>query len=235
MENRTISRHHVAYMFNRIALRYDRINRILSFGLDLSWRKKISTFLPIGHHLTLVDLATGTGDQIFCLAKNLKIDRFIGFDISEKMLKVGLEKVKKERLESKISLQLGSALDIPLGDSSCDVATLSFGIRNVTNPLLAIKELYRVLKPGGRVIILEFSLPKNPLVRAFYLPYLRHILPPLGLFLSKDKEAYSYLHQSIEEFCKTCPIHTLLQEAGFQKIEVKPLTFGVVSLFIGEK
>ena len=235
MKHQTLSRHHVAYMFNRIAKRYDTINRILSFGLDLSWRKKINQFLPPLSHLTLIDIATGTADQILALAKNPKIDRFIGFDISEKMLTVGLEKIKKSDLKKTISLQLGSALDIPLDENFCDATTFSFGIRNVTNPLLAVKELYRVLKPNGRAIVLEFSLPKNRFVQRCYLLYLRHLLPPLGLFLSKDREAYSYLNHSIEDFCKTCQIDQLMQEAGFRNIQVKPLTFGVVSLFIGEK
>jgi demethylmenaquinone methyltransferase/2-methoxy-6-polyprenyl-1,4-benzoquinol methylase len=220
-------------MFNRIAARYDKINRILSFGLDLSWRKKINQFLPLQSNLTVVDVATGTGDQILALAKNSKIDHFIGFDISEKMLQVGLEKVKN--LKKPVSLQLGSGLDIPIDDNFCDATTLSFGIRNMTDPSLALKELYRILKPGGRAIVLEFSLPKNSFIQRCYLLYLRHILPSVGLFLSKDKEAYSYLNQSIEDFCKNSPLDILMEKAGFHTIRVKPLTFGIVSVFIGEK
>lgn len=222
-------------MFNRIAPTYDRLNRILSFGIDKRWRKRVLKHLPPAQNLTLVDLATGTADQILALAQANAITSLTGFDLSEKMLLLGQEKLEKHSLTKKAKLQIGSALDIPLPQSSADLVTISFGIRNVTDPLRCLKEMRRILKKDGIAYILEFSTPTFAPFRALYFFYLRYILPSLGRLLSKDPTAYTYLNQTIEEFPSGELFLRLMHEAGFNQVEMHPMTFGTVTLYIGKK
>lgn len=227
-----MSRHHVIAMFDRVAKSYDKINRILSFGLDLYWRSRVARRLPNkGDPLLLVDLATGTADQILACRKCPCIEKFIGFDLSEKMLQIGQGKIKKAHLEGKTTLLLGNAQAIPLSDRAADIATISFGIRNTTNPLRTLEEMKRILKSGGRAFILEFSLPKSRIIRFFYLLYLRNLLPKIGKFLSNDKDAYTYLNETIESFPSGEAFLSLMRSAGFSNCTATPLTFGVATLY----
>jgi demethylmenaquinone methyltransferase / 2-methoxy-6-polyprenyl-1,4-benzoquinol methylase len=219
-------------MFNRIASTYDNVNRLLSFGLDIGWRKKVNSLLPLKNELKLLDLATGTADQIILLCSiNDKITSAIGMDLSEGMLEKGKEKVQKENLSSRISLQLGDAVNIPSENNIYDAVTISFGIRNVPDVLESMKEMNRVLQSGGKALILEFSLPKNIFVRWGHLFYLRYVLPLVGGILSGDYKAYRYLNTTIEDFPYGEQFGSILQKAGFSTVHIHPVSFGIATIY----
>ncbi|NGX39755.1 MAG: Demethylmenaquinone methyltransferase [Chlamydiae bacterium] len=225
----------VSQMFNEISPTYDRVNRILSFGLDRLWRKRLTSLLPSGNSLTLIDLATGTGDQLLSLMKSGKISSALGIDLAEEMLSFFKTKVAGRPFANEIALEVASALDIPAEEGSFDCATISFGIRNVGDPGLCLREMHRVLKPGGRALILEFSLPKIKLVRFFHLLYLRKVLPFLGGVISGKPSAYSYLNKTIEAFPYGSAFCNLMKEANFSNVHAHPMTLGVATLYMGEK
>ncbi|MEX0961743.1 MAG: bifunctional demethylmenaquinone methyltransferase/2-methoxy-6-polyprenyl-1,4-benzoquinol methylase UbiE [Simkaniaceae bacterium] len=230
-----VSRKNVREMFDTISGRYDLINRILSFGLDKKWRRRLFNSLPKAP-FDLLDLATGTGDQVISFFElNAPIKQAIGIDISLKMLEVGKQKIEKRNLSSKVQFLEGDALDIPLDDGSVDVVTISFGIRNVEDVDRCLSEIYRVLRPNGCLLILEFSQVTNPFFRIGHKFYLRHILPKVGGFLSKQKSAYRYLNQTIETFPFGANFCKLLEKANFSKITFTPFTLGSVTLYKGEK
>jgi len=235
MKNKSPSRHTVTAMFDRIAPTYDRLNKVLSFGIDSLWRKSVKKHLPKKENLILVDLATGTCDQIISLGSTPNIKKFIGIDLSEKMLSLGKKKIDQKGLSKKVQLQLGSALDIPLSPQSVDCVTMSFGIRNVTDPSKCLKEMYRILNNGGQAMILEFSKPTLPVIRGGYLFYLRHILPRIGKILSKDPDAYVYLNKTIEDFPSGQNFLSLMNDTGFIHTKRVSMTLGVVNLYIGQK
>ncbi len=229
------SRENVHRMFDRIAPRYDLLNHLLSFNRDKVWRRRMATMLPVRPDLKLLDLATGTGDQLLALYDSGKIVSGVGIDPAEKMLAIGREKIARRSLGDKLSLVVGAGESIPCADKSFDVVTISFGIRNVTDVPTALREMHRVLKPDGRALILEFSLPKSRLIRAGYLFYFRHILPTLGGWISGDKEAYRYLNKTVESFPYGDQFAKLMREAGFDGVKATPLTFGVASIYCGDK
>jgi len=219
-------------MFDQISKSYDRINRVLSFGQDVSWRKKVAKEMPLKPHLKVLDLATGTGDQLIALFKaGLSIQRAVGIDLSEEMLKIGRTKVASN---PKIELLHGDAQKLPFADQTFDATTFSFGIRNVGDPLVSLKEIHRVLKPRGRCLILEFSMPPA-YIRPFFLFYLRKILPRIGGLLSKNAAAYHYLNRTIESFPSGEAFLSLMKEAGFSSLKKIPMNFGGVTLYIGDK
>lgn len=223
-------------MFNQISGSYDKINRVLSLNLDQTWRRSLSEHLPDMSDIILLDGATGTADQIILLMEGSKrISRAVGIDLAEEMLSIGKEKIKKRRFGNNIHLSLGDVTAIPHEPESFDCVSLSFGIRNVKNIPKALCEIHRVLKKQGRALILEFSLPKNRLIRPCYLLYLRHILPKLGRALSKDAYAYAYLNSSIETFPSPKAFSCLLVEAGFTSVKTYPMTFGIVTLYVADK
>ncbi len=223
----------VSNMFNQISPTYDLLNRILSFGIDKRWRKQLVTHLPPQKTLKLLDLATGTCDQLIALLDNANAEiHAIGIDIAEEMLNIGKEKL---RGRPNVELQAASAASLPFADNSFDCATISFGIRNMENVETCLKEIHRTLKPGGRLLILEFSLPKNRWIRAGSLFYLRTLLPKLGGLISKNKNAYTYLNQTIEQFPYGEQFCALLEGAGFTEVQCTPLTFGIASLYQGDK
>jgi demethylmenaquinone methyltransferase / 2-methoxy-6-polyprenyl-1,4-benzoquinol methylase len=228
------SREEIWKMFDQISVTYDRVNRFMTFGLDLFWRKKLARFLPQGRPLYLLDGATGTGDQIFSLlsSKNL-IEKAVGIDLSKEMLALAEKKCKAN--ETRVSFQEASLLFIPFEAEVFDCVTLSFGIRNVTDVNRALTECFRVLKSGGRLLILEGSLPQNRLFRMLFLFHLRCILPLIGKLISKNRSAYRYLNQTIETFPCGQAFCSLLRKAGFAKVGLHPMTFGSVTLYIGEK
>lgn len=235
MNRKTLSRENIADTFNNISASYDKTNSFLSFGLHHRWRRQSKHYLPDGDNLVLVDLATGTGDQIIALAPSKKIASFMGFDLAKEMIEIGLKKLQERGLDNQATLQVGDALAIEKEALSCDIATISFGIRNVSDPLLCLTEMHRILKTGGKAMILEFSLPKNPALRWGILFYLRKILPKIGGFLTKNKEAYRYLNETIESFPSGEAFCSLMKEARFKNIISKPMTFGAVTLYVGEK
>jgi demethylmenaquinone methyltransferase/2-methoxy-6-polyprenyl-1,4-benzoquinol methylase len=232
MENSSMQAQ-VSQMFNAIAKRYDRVNRILSFGIDRLWRSQLKQHLPEENNLHLLDLATGTCDQLLALMGTEKIEKAVGIDLAQEMLLIGQKKISASPYSQKISLQCASALSIPFSKPSFDCITISFGIRNVQGNCL--KEIYRVLKPKGRALILEFSLPKNRVIRGAHLLYLRKILPFVGGLFTKKTSAYRYLNQTIESFPYGEKFLTLMENEGFIHCKAIPLTFGIATLYIGDK
>ena len=228
--------HPIPAMFDRIACRYDFLNRFLSFGQDVIWRKKVGDYLPIHDNLHVLDLATGTGDLAITLMSNhANVTDVIGLDLSENMLEIGKRKITEANLANCIQLRKGDATQIEMEDNSFEVITIAFGIRNVTNVALALSEMYRCLKVNGRLIVLEFSLPSNRFIRALYLFYFRYWLPLFGGMISGDKSAYHYLNQSAEKFPYGEAFLERLGQAGFKNAKAHPFTFGVVSIYVAEK
>lgn len=221
-------------IFNRIAKSYDSVNRILSFGLDIGWRKKVNTLLPQRSNLKLLDLATGTADQVIMLCDlNGNIDNAVGMDLSDEMLDIGREKVT--RFNGRIRLENGDAVKLPIDDAQYDAVTISFGIRNVPDVPASMREMYRVLKNDSKALILEFSLPKNPIIRFGHLFYLRWVLPIVGGLISGDYEAYKYLNTSIEAFPYGEEFCNLLRDAGFETVTAHPVTFGIATIYEAHK
>jgi len=230
------SQRDVGEMFGRIAPRYALLNHILSFGLDFSWRRKLAKTLDGNRPIEVLDLATGSGDLLISmLRKRANISKAVGLDISEKMLEVCRRNIERANLTDRTALIQGDAGRTGLGESSFDVVTMAFGIRNVPDPSQTLGEIVRLLRPSGTALILEFSLPASRILRSIYLVYLRHIVPIVGWLVSRDKAAYRYLNTTIESFYRTCDIPDLMKKAGFANIATKPLTFGTVSLYSGSK
>jgi demethylmenaquinone methyltransferase/2-methoxy-6-polyprenyl-1,4-benzoquinol methylase len=228
------SRKEVWRMFDRIAHRYDLLNRSLSFGQDVSWRKRLLRHLPVDRPLRLIDLATGTADQILFLhSGKSSIHSAEGYDLSEEMLARGREKIAARKLEKSVRLLRGDAQACPAADASADIVTISFGIRNVEDVPTALRDMRRLLVPGGKALVLECSLPPNALIRRLYLLYFRHILPRLGALVSGDAYAYNYLNRTVETFPCGEAFCQLLREAGFVDVRAEPMTFGTATLYIG--
>lgn len=222
-------------MFDRISSRYDLTNRILSFWMDMRWRRFLSHHLPAKKELSLLDLATGTGDQLCALfEKKAPIAKAIGIDLSTKMLEIAQSKLSKKSYGQQIELKRADAQHLPFSNDSFDLCTFSFGIRNVESPLLALSEMHRVTSSRGRCLILEFSLPETSF-RLPYLFYLRHLLPKLGGWLTKDANAYKYLNKTIEAFAYGEEFLSWMREAGWTQATAIPLLFGSVTLYRGDK
>lgn len=220
----------VAEMFNRISGKYDFLNHFLSAGIDKSWRKKAIASLKTVQPKQILDIATGTGDMAIA-SLVLQPDCIHGVDISEGMLKVGIEKMKEKGLEDKVKLQLGDSEHLPYEEQSFDAITCAYGVRNFENLEKGLTEMFRVLKPGGKIAILEFSKPKKFPVKQFYSFYFRYILPWLGKIVSKDNTAYTYLPESVAVFPEGKDFCDILERIGFQEVKNKPLTFGITTLY----
>lgn len=226
----------ISKMFNQISPTYDRVNRILSFGIDQSWRKKLVSQLPQKKEMKLLDVATGTCDQLITIMEYSHANiEAVGIDIAEEMIKLGQKKLDEKPYAKKVTLQIGSALQLPFDDTVFDCVTISFGIRNMDKMSNCLNEIHRVLKKGGRLLILEFSLPSNPIIRTGCLFYLRTLLPKLGGWISKNQKAYSYLNQTIESFPYGKAFCSLLEKEHFTNVISLPLTFGIASLYQGDK
>ena len=227
----------VRLMFNNIAKRYDFLNHFLSLGIDIVWRKKAIRILkklrPNGTK-TILDIATGTGD--FAIeGLSLSPEKVTGIDISEKMLEVGKEKLKRKKLEDKIELLCSDSENLPFADNTFDAITVGFGVRNFENLEKGLSEMFRALNNGGVAVILEFSKPKQFPVKQLYNFYFFKILPLIGKIISKDNSAYSYLPESVKEFPDGNDLLNILAKAGFKQTQCIPLTMGVASIYTGKK
>ncbi len=225
----------VAGMFDDIAHRYDFLNRFLSAGIDVWWRKKALSYLKEMNPKTLLDVATGTADVAILANKILQPKKITGIDISNGMLELGREKIKKLQLQNKIELLEGDSENINFPDNSFDAATVAFGVRNFANLEKGLKEILRVLKPGGKLVILEFSKPKATGIKQFYNLYMNYISPAAGAFFCKNRGAYSYLNQSIKNFPEGQNFTQILKQSGYQNVTLKRLTFGVCTIYCGKK
>jgi len=228
----------ICRMFDRIAPRYDLLNHLLSFGQDFFWRRKVAKYLnsDTKSKLKILDLATGTGDLLISLFReNPKITKAVGLDISENMLAICREKINSHKLTEHISLVQADAAAIPFTEDSFDAVTIAFGIRNTADTFETLKEMHRILRPGGISLILEFSLPANRILRKCYLFYLRHFVPLLGRVVSGDNHAYRYLGKTVENFYSADDFCILMKEAGFLNVQANQLTAGVVCIYRGHK
>jgi demethylmenaquinone methyltransferase / 2-methoxy-6-polyprenyl-1,4-benzoquinol methylase len=224
----------VALMFDNISHRYDLLNRILSVGIDKGWRKKAVNILNNEHPINILDVATGTGD--FAVACSRIHNSFVtGVDISNGMLDEGRKKVKNLKLTDKIKLIYGDSEELPFKDNMFDAVTVAFGVRNYEDLGKGLGEMARVLKPGGLVVILEFSKPKKFPFRQIYWLYFKYIVPLAGKLISKDRSAYGYLPDSVKAFPDGSKFISYLDNAGFTDGKQKELTFGIASIYTAKK
>ncbi|HJU43212.1 MAG TPA: bifunctional demethylmenaquinone methyltransferase/2-methoxy-6-polyprenyl-1,4-benzoquinol methylase UbiE [Vicinamibacterales bacterium] len=221
----------ISGMFDAIAGRYDLLNTVLSAGLDRHWRRRAIASLQLTGRERILDVCTGTADVAIGAARTAAAARVVGVDFSGAMLAHGLAKVKNAALSNRIQLIRGDAMSLPAAAASVDAATIAFGIRNVQRADVACRELCRVLKPGGRLAILEFGLPIIPAVRPLYLWYFNHVLPRIGRAVSRHDAAYRYLPQSVGSFQFGDEFARILRDAGFSQVKASPLTFGIVYLY----
>jgi demethylmenaquinone methyltransferase / 2-methoxy-6-polyprenyl-1,4-benzoquinol methylase len=224
----------VEEMFDDISPRYDLLNHLLSVNIDKTWRKKAIKMLRPFHPGLILDIATGTADFAIEAVK-LHPQKITGIDLSEGMLKVGRLKIEKNGLTQLIELKKADSENLPFSDDVYDAAIVGFGVRNFENLLKGLAEIFRVLKPGGVFIILEFSRPKNVLFRKMYFFYFRRVLPLLGRFVSKSQRAYSYLPESVLEFPDGDDFKAILNDCGFKNVTFKPLTLGIATIYKAQK
>jgi len=226
----------IAGMFDAIARRYDFLNRVLSGGLDQRWRARALRELRLARTDVLIDVCTGTADVAIAAARSASPPaRTIGLDFAGEMLRRGLQKVRAAAIDDRVTLVRADATALPLPDGCADAATIAFGIRNVQQPDAACRELARVLRPGGRIAILEFGLPASPAFRAIYLWYARHVLPRIGSLVSRHASAYAYLPESVGRFPPPEAFTETLRGAGFPHVQVVPLTLGIVYLYVARR
>ena len=224
----------VAEMFNNISRRYDFLNHFLSLGIDIDWRKKAVRELKEIKPKQILDIATGTGD--FAIeALSLKPDKVIGVDISEGMLSMGKKKIARMKLEDKVELQMGDSEKLLFDDNTFDAVIVAFGVRNFENLEKGLADMWRVLKPGGKVVVLEFSKPTRFPMKQLYSFYFKYILPIIGRMISKDRAAYTYLPESVKAFPDGVLFTNILDRVGFKKTICKPQTFGICSIYTGIK
>jgi len=224
----------IARMFDAIAERYDLLNRLLSGGIDRYWRWRAIRALGFTGRETVLDLCTGTGDVALAALRG-GARRVLGIDFAHEMLRIGQRKVRGGSRPFDVGLVRGDAMVLPVAAASVDAVTMAFGIRNVFQPARAIAEVHRVLKPGGQLAILEFSMPRAPIVGSLYRWYFRHVLPRLGRLISRHHEAYTYLPQSVGAFFSPQEFSDLVTRAGFGSVRAVPLTFGIVYLYSARK
>ena len=233
-DKNTSKKEQIAAMFNSISGKYDFLNHFLSLGIDILWRKRAVRLLKKHQPKLILDIATGTGDfAIEALSLNPK--KIIGVDISEGMLSVGREKLIKKNLTGKIELISGDSEFLPFEDNFFDAVIVSFGVRNFENLEKGLSDMLRVLKPGGKVVILEFSKPKSFPFKQIYQFYFQWILPKIGKLISKNHAAYTYLPDSVEAFPDGDHFLNILNKIGFQKNQCTPLTLGISSIYSGSK
>jgi len=224
----------VATMFDNISKEYDGLNRVISFGIDVSWRKKVTKIVSKNNPKQILDIATGTGDLALMMSK-LNPDKITGLDISPGMLEVGKQKIAKANLSDTIEMVVGDSENMPFDDNTFDAITVSFGVRNFANLDKGLKEIRRVLKPNGTFVVLETSNPTKFPFKQGYKFYTSFILPIIGKIFSRDKVAYSYLSESANSFPFGAVFDNILQKNGFINTEYKPVTFGVATIYSATK
>ena len=224
----------VEKMFDSISFEYDKLNRLISAGNDVKWRKTIYKIAERLNPIDILDIATGTADIALELS-NIEGSKITGLDISEKMLDVGRQKVTERNLENKVSLVSGDAENLNFSKSTFDLISIGFGVRNFQNLEKGLLESFRVLREGGTLIILETSVPQNRLVKLFYLLFSRTFIPLVGSLFSKDKKAYKYLQKSAEEFPSGENFSQILKSCGFKNVQIMPLMLGASSIYVAKK
>jgi demethylmenaquinone methyltransferase/2-methoxy-6-polyprenyl-1,4-benzoquinol methylase len=224
----------VAGMFNRIAPKYDFLNHALSLNIDKIWRRKVINIITQKNPERILDVATGTADLAIAASKKTgaTID---GIDISEEMLRIGVQKIEKLGKQQQIKLQKADAENIPFTDRTFDAVMVAFGVRNFENLEAGLAEMSRILKPGGICVVLEFTMPRYFPVKQLYLFYFRFVLPVIGRFISKDKTAYTYLPESVKAFPQREKFTSLMQNAGMTNAGHKSLSFGIAAIYTGIK
>jgi demethylmenaquinone methyltransferase / 2-methoxy-6-polyprenyl-1,4-benzoquinol methylase len=233
-EEQTGKKEQVAKMFDNISHRYDFLNHFLSLGIDKLWRKKAISYLKDLKPVQILDVATGTGD--FAIqALSLNPAKVSGIDISEGMLEVGRKKIRARKLDHLIELRKGDSENIPFEQNKFDAVTVAFGVRNFENLEKGLGEIFRVLKPGGRLVVLEFSRPRAFPMKQLFSFYFKQILPKIGNAVSSDKAAYTYLPESVQAFPDGADFVRILNEIGFKDTKCKVLSFGISSIYIGTK
>jgi len=226
----------VSKMFNTIAPHYDFLNHLLSLGIDKKWRKKaIDHLSDLKDPNLILDIATGTADVAIAIAKRIKPKQIIGVDIAREMLDIGDKKILKDQLHETISLELGDSENLRFEDNVADAATVAFGVRNFENVPKGLQEIHRVLKPGGKLVVLEFSKPTIFPLKQLYNTYFKYVLPFIGKVTSKDPKAYKYLYESVQAFPDGKAFTDLLQERGFKNTTWQPLTLGICTIYTGIK
>ncbi len=224
----------VAQMFDTISGNYDGLNRVISFGIDVKWRKKVLKLVADTNPDTILDIATGTGDLALLMTQT-KATQIIGLDISAGMLEVGRNKISERKLDSKIEMVLGDSENIPYGEATFDAITVAFGVRNFENLEKGLGEILRVLKPGGIFVILETSVPEKFPFKQGYQFYSRNILPLIGKMFSKDDSAYQYLSDSASVFPYGEALNNIMRKIGFIEVQAFPQTFGVATIYSASK
>jgi len=234
-DNKSGKKEQVAQMFNNIARRYDFLNHFLSLGIDNIWRRKaIHCLKDISTEPVILDVASGTGDLAIAALK-LNPKKIIGIDISEEMLNIGIQKINKKGYQNIIELKKGDSENIEFDNDFFDGLTVAFGVRNFENLNKGLSEMYRVLKPGGKAVILEFSKPRLFPVKQLYDFYFKAVLPMLGKIISKDSSAYTYLPESVNAFPEREQFIQELENLGFKNCTFKPLSFGIATIYVGLK
>jgi len=224
----------VTRMFDTISGDYDGLNRVISFGIDIKWRKKVVKIVKASNPDTILDIATGTGDLAINLAET-NASKIVGLDISRGMLDIGKTKIKKKNLDSKIEMILGDSENMPFKDNTFDAITVAFGVRNFESLENGLKEIYRVLKPNGTFVILETSMPTKTPYKQGYNFYTKNILPLIGKAFSNDKSAYKYLCESASVFPFGEALNNILRNIGFINVEDFPQTMGVATIYKSSK
>ena len=227
-------RERVEAMFNSIAPRYDLLNRVLSGGIDRSWRKKAIDHLRDLQPKKILDIATGTADLALACV-HLSPSEIIGLDISNNMLEIGREKIKQRNLQNLIRLDQGDSENLPYNDNYFDAITVAFGVRNFEHLEVGLSEMYRVLKPGGKVVVLEFSQPTSSPIKQIYSFYSKYILPLIGQLISKERSAYEYLPESVKVFPYGDQFLEVLTKVNFKDSKCFPQTFGIASIYTARK
>lgn len=225
----------VAEMFDHIAPKYDLLNQVLSLGIHKAWRRKTVKKIADLKPRVIMDVATGTGDLAIEAVRQLAPEKVVGVDISEGMMNLGRQKVKAKNLDTIISFQLGDSENLPFEHNTFDAITVGFGVRNFAHLEVGMKGMYDVLKPGGKLAVLEFSKPHKFPMKQLVNFYYRFILPLIGRMVSSDKRAYTYLPESIQAFPEGEKFLEVMKNAGFKDVKRQPLTFGVASIYTGVK
>jgi demethylmenaquinone methyltransferase/2-methoxy-6-polyprenyl-1,4-benzoquinol methylase len=224
----------VAQMFDTISGNYDGLNRVISFGIDIKWRKKVLKLVSDKNPKTVLDIATGTGD-LAILMTNTSAEKIIGLDISAGMLEVGRNKIRAKNLSDKIEMILADSENMPFEDNTFDAITVAFGVRNFENLEKGLAEILRVLKPNGIFVILETSVPDKTPYKQGYTFYSKNILPLIGKLFSKDDSAYQYLSESASVFPYGEALNNILRKIGFIEVKAMPQTFGVATIYSASK